>query len=261
LAPVVSHTPLTPAHEVVGSGPPVALVPGTFSDRRAWLRVLGALSPSFRCVQFDPRGTGATPDPGTPFTPDDLVEDLVAVLDAARVGRCHLVGHSLGAAVALLAAARHPSRVGRVVAVAPAFYVDAYLSAVLDHWEALARSDLPAGAVHRGLLLPAFGPRAFERLVPALAEELDRRPLDRATILRYVACDRAQDLRAAAPRVDAAVLVVAGAADVLTGPVHAWAVADAIPGAEVEVLADCGHTPQVERPAELSRLLISFLRR
>ena len=72
-----------PAHEVVGQGPPLVLLPGTFSDRRAWARVLGMLSARFRCLLLDPRGTGASPDPGRDFGPDDLADDVAAAMDAA----------------------------------------------------------------------------------------------------------------------------------------------------------------------------------
>ena len=245
----------------MGAGPDLVLVPGTFSDRRTWLKVVGTLVTRFRCLLFDPRGTGATPDPGRPFTPDDLVDDLLAVMGAAGVQRAHLVGHSLGAAVALLAAARYPARVDRSVLVGPAAGADPHLEAVLDLWEAMARSDLPDAALHLGLVLPAFGREAFERLVPALVHDMGRHPLARETILRYVACVRAQDVLPAARRVDAAVLVVAGEEDALTGPPHARAVAGAVPGSALELIPGCGHTPQVERPAELARAVVAFLGR
>jgi len=250
-----------PAYEVVGSGPQCVLVPGTFSDRRAWLRVVGALSPNFSCLLYDPRGTGDSVDPGTPFTPDELVDDLLAVMDGAGFERAHLVGHSLGATVALVAAARNPARVGRVVAAGPMLHVDAHIAAVLDHWEALARSDISEKNLHLGLVLPAFGREAFERLVPAVVNDMNRRPITRETILRYVGCDRSQDLRSFRDRIDAPVLLIAGAEDALTGPFHSQALAAAIPGARLELIARSGHSPHIERPADFSQLVVSFLAR
>ena len=246
---------------MVGSGDPLVLVPGTFSDRRTWLKVVGALSPGFRCLLFDPRGTGDTPDPGRPFTPDDLVDDLLALMDTNGFARAHLVGHSLGATVALLAAARHPARVDRVVAAAPALYMDAFLLAVLNQWQALAASNVSPTDLHRALVLLAFGRRAHERLVPAVVREMDARPLGRDTVLRYVECDRGQDLRPFGRRVDAPTLVVVGAEDALTGTEQARSVAAAVPGARLEIVEGSGHSPQVERPTDFVRLVVPFLGR
>ncbi|MEP7105592.1 MAG: alpha/beta hydrolase [Chloroflexota bacterium] len=236
-------------------------MPGTFSDRRAWLKQVGALSNRHRLLLLDPRGVGETPDPGTPFGPDDLADDVVAAMDAAGVERAHLVGHSLGAHLALLMAARWPDRARRVVAVAPALQMDAYLLTVIDHWEALARSTLPDHDLHAGLILPAFGRSGFARLVPAVVREMDRRPLARATILRYLECDRGQDLRGLAGRIDAPVLVVCGTEDALSGAGQARAVTEAIGGARLELMAGLGHSPQIEAPAAFNRLVADFLSR
>jgi pimeloyl-ACP methyl ester carboxylesterase len=251
---------MTPAHEIVGAGPFLVLVPGTFSDRRTWLKVVGALAGMRSCLLFDPRGTGETPDPGGPFTADDLVEDLVAVMDAAGVERADLLGHSLGAGVSLLLAARHPGRVRRVVAVGPALYPDPFLLSVFEQWAALAASDLPDEVVNKALVLLSFGRAAHERLVPAVLTDMSRRPLARETILRYVECDRDLDLRPFLGRVDARALVVCGEEDALTGAAQARAVAETLPDGRLELIPGCGHSPQVERPAELARLAATFLR-
>ena len=252
---------MTPAFEVVGrgDGPPVVLIPGTFSDRRTWLKQVGALSDRFRLVLFDPRGTGETPDPGTAFGPDDLADDVLAVMDAAGADRADLVGHSLGAHLALLVAARWPDRVRRVIAAAPTLHMDAYLLAVMDMWQALVDSDLSDHDVNWGVVLLAFGRSTFDRLVPAVVREMDRRPIARDTMRRYIECDRQQDLRGLAARIDAQVLVVCGREDALPGPGQARLTAAAVPGARLELLEGVGHSPQVEAPPAFNRLLSAFL--
>lgn len=237
------------------------LVPGTFSQRQAWLKQAAGLSDRFRLLLFDPRGVGQTPDPGTPFGPDDLAEDVLAAMDAAGVDRAHVVGHSLGAHLALLLAARWPDRVRRVVAAAPTLWMDAYLLAVMDMWEAVLRSPMPDHEVNQAVVLLAFGRSTFDRLVPAVVREMDRHPIARETMLRYVACDRQQDLRPLAGRIDAPVLAISGTEDALPGPGQARAVVDAVPGARLELLEGVGHSPHIEAPAAFNRLVAGFLAR
>lgn len=247
------------AYEVVGDGPPLILLPGTFSDRRVWQRILGSLQRRHRCLLYDPRGTGQTPDPGTAFGVDELADDVLRLMDEVGWARADLVGHSLGSAIAVTIAGRHPARVRRLVAMSPALGVDPHLAVVLDHWEALARSNLDDRALARALVLDAFGRDAFARLVPAVIEDWVRHPIARDTILRFVACDRGQDVGRLAPRVDAPTLIVAGAEDALAGRVNAERLASLVPDARVDVIRASGHTPQVERPAEVARLLARFL--
>ena len=95
--------------------------------------------------------------------------------------------------------------------------------------------------------------------MPGVLRELSRRPLERATILRYIACDRRQDLHPHLSRITAPVLVVAGEEDALTGPDRAQAVVSALPAAALEIIPDCGHTPQIERAPALARLVVPFL--
>src|SRR5207245_9567755 len=97
-----------------GTGPETVLIPGTVSDRRTWSRVVGRLSGRFRCLLLDPRGTNQTPDPGTAFSADDLASDVVSAMDAAGFERAHLIGHSLGAFVAVTLGARRPDRARRL---------------------------------------------------------------------------------------------------------------------------------------------------
>ncbi|HSS93022.1 MAG TPA: alpha/beta hydrolase [Candidatus Dormibacteraeota bacterium] len=251
---------MIPSYEIAGKGPELVLIPGTFADRRTWSRVVGRLLPRFRCLLLDPRGTNETPDPGTPFTADDLAGDVVAAMDAAKFERAHVVGHSLGASVAVILAARWPDRVRRLVACAPAAAPDAYLNVVFDLWDALAGSKLTDHTVNVGLVLNAFGRAAYENgTVRAIVGEMDRHPIPRDTIRRYVDCDRRLDLSPVMWNVDASTLVIAGAEDTLTGVENARAVAAAVPGARFQVIEGSGHGPHLEAPMAFARIVTSFL--
>ncbi len=251
---------MIPAYEVIGKGPELVLIPGTFADRRTWSRVVGRLTSRFRCLLLDPRGTNETPDPGTPFTADDLAEDVAAAMHAAKIERAHLVGHSLGAAVAVILAARQPELVRRLVACSPAPAPDVYLNAVLDLWAGLAGSTVPDHTVHLGIVLNSFGRGAFENgTVRAIVDEMDRHPLARATIRRYVECNRALDLNPVMRNVDASTLVMVGAQDALTGIEAARKVAASIPGARLEVIEGAGHGLHLETPTAFARIVTEFL--
>lgn len=95
----------TLACDVVGSGAPVVFLHGLTFDRKSWQPVLNRLSGEFRCVTVDP-GHGDTPGPPRPLA--RVAAELGDLLDALELDRPLVVGHSMGAVLALLYAARHP---------------------------------------------------------------------------------------------------------------------------------------------------------
>jgi pimeloyl-ACP methyl ester carboxylesterase len=84
---------------------------------RSWLR---RISETFRTLRVDNRGTGWSDVPTGPFSIEELAADAVGVLDAARVERAHIHGHSMGGMIAQALAARFPDRVMGLVLEATA---------------------------------------------------------------------------------------------------------------------------------------------
>ena len=109
----VSYTEDGPAE-----APVVVLSTSLGATRGMWDPQVPALAERYRVVTYDTRGHGDSPSPVGPYTLDDLVDDVVALLDRLGVRRAHLAGLSLGGMTALRLAAREPERVDRLVALA-----------------------------------------------------------------------------------------------------------------------------------------------
>jgi 3-oxoadipate enol-lactonase len=176
-----------------GTGDPIVLLHGLASTHRWWDLVARRL-PGYRVVRFDHRGHGGSDAPPDGYDLAHLAADTLGVLDALDLDRTVLVGHSLGAAVALRVAAAQPRRVTALGCVEGGVYLPRLLfgptwaqartemirprrgrvtTAVLRAW--LAGTDLPAEA------LPAIRANYTEsgpdgglrlRLPPAREEEL-----------------------------------------------------------------------------------------
>lgn len=105
-------------HRVV-SGPSgveaIVLIHGVDDDARTWAAVVERLGRTRRVIAYDQRGHGRTPPAGADYSPGLLARDLAGLLDHMGVERAHLLGHSVGARVALAFAALFPGRALSVI--------------------------------------------------------------------------------------------------------------------------------------------------
>jgi pyruvate dehydrogenase E2 component (dihydrolipoamide acetyltransferase) len=250
----------------VGRGEtPLVFLIGFGLDRSGWNLQLKHFGESTRVLAPDPRGTGASSDPGdAELTVERLALDVVGLLDARGVDRADLVGSSLGCAIALEVALLAPERVRRLVLLSPAFETDARLVAALDSFCRVAGAGDPD--LRLRVMAPwLFGPRFLadveraERAQRAMIGAVRRIP--ERTLRRQAAAlgswlgSRAEALA----RVAAPALLVVGSDDLLTGPAQARALASALPAVRLELLEGVGHAPMVEEPERVHALIEQFL--
>jgi pimeloyl-ACP methyl ester carboxylesterase len=101
-----------------GTGPDVVMIHGLAANMAFWyLQVVPLLSDHFRVTVYDLRGHGLSDTPPAHYTSADMARDLRALLDALRIERAHVVGHSFGGGVALQFAAMQPERVSSLTIV------------------------------------------------------------------------------------------------------------------------------------------------
>ncbi|MFL6451907.1 MAG: alpha/beta fold hydrolase [Bryobacteraceae bacterium] len=97
--------------------PPVVLIPGWSVSSSYFVPFAERLASRFRVYSPDLPGNGYSAAPTEPLDIAGLTKVLLDWMDAAKIGRAILVGHSMGAQIALEAALRAPQRVDRIVLI------------------------------------------------------------------------------------------------------------------------------------------------
>lgn len=98
-----------------GEGFPLVLLHGNGEDHTYFKHQMGPFSEKFRVVAPDTRGHGQSPRGAAPFTLEQFAKDLKIFLDGLSIKKCHLLGFSDGANIALLFALKHPEYVEKLV--------------------------------------------------------------------------------------------------------------------------------------------------
>lgn len=246
-----------------GQGPPVVLVHGLGGDCTHFEHLAPLLADRFRLVGLDLPGSGLSPRPRGRLL-HEQARAVLALLDHLRIERAALVGHSAGGLVCTRAAVAEPGRVERLVLMSSAGF-RGYPTWM--RWLAraslrppLLRTILPFGAVPL-LDLVFHGRNEFTRkfVRDSVDQHRDHLPNMAETFHRLLPDLMVAGVVAAAERLLAPVMVIWGESDRLVPPRGVRRVLAAQPSWRLEMLAECGHMPHIERPHETAAALLDFL--
>jgi aminoacrylate hydrolase len=270
--PFVPSGPLDVYYEVHGEGPPLVLVMGLGVDGRAWLPLL-PLFDDFGTVVFDNAGVGRTVDratgepPEPPYSTVGFAADLAALLRHLDRGPAHVVGVSMGGAIAMHAAALEPDLVRTLTLCATWPRADGLLRQIFalrrPLLERLGEPDL-----QRYVALFAWAPRYWEEGGPALAATAGLisqgnaalwTGAERRRYLGHLQASLEHDATAALALISAPTLVLVGDEDILTPLRFARAIAAAVPHARLEVVPGQGHAFSFENPELFARIVRGFV--
>lgn len=236
-----------------GDGPPIVMLHGFGGDLNNWMFNQPMLAPDHETVAIDLPGHGQSAKDVGGGTVDMLTLAVIGTLDALEIDRAHLVGHSMGGAVALNLALTEPDRVASLTLVAPAALGKEINGAYITGFVAAGRrkelkpllQDLFADQdlVSRDMVNDILKFKRLDGVDAALAALADG---------VFPGGSQAMVLRDRLEGLSAPVQVIWGKEDKILPVAHAEGLPSAV---GVYVLEDAGHMPHMEQASEVNALI------
>ena len=240
-----------------GQGPDLVILHSLLADRSAFDRVAPMLASRHRLWLVNLPGYGASPAGGRSV--EDYADQMAGLIAALKLERPAVLGNGFGGFIGVALAARHPGRVGKLIA-APA--LAAFPAPGKQPLRMLAER---VGQEGMAAVLDAAIRRMFpERFIAAHPEVVEERKrslaaADPASFRTACLAVAAVDLSPVLDRIKCPTLVLGGSEDATTPAALARALAGKIPGAQFRELQGCGHCPQIENPPLYAEAVEGFL--
>lgn len=143
-------------YELHGEGHPLVLISGFGCDHSFWTSFIEPLSEKFQILIFDNRGSGQTEDNNEAFTIETLADDVIALANALNLKKPHILGHSMGGAIALQIAIKYPVQISKLMVLNAAAKFSAVSSMALRGIIELQKNNVPLD-----IILDCFMPWVF----------------------------------------------------------------------------------------------------
>lgn len=241
---------------------------GLNAPAAAWAVQVAHFSRTYRCIAPDGRGVGKSDAPDAPYSTVQMADDALRILDACAVDRAHVVGLSLGGAVAQELALAHPSRVRSLTLLASFARQAPRSRALMEAWRTLYPLVVQSAALRE-----AWEKQAYAWL---FTDAWWRGEANIRAALRFAATQPMQPVQGFVGQIDAALghdatarlgalrvrtLIVHGALDQLAPFAGGEELARLIPGAELLILPDVGHAVNLEGQRAVNAALRAFWQR
>ena len=252
-------------YDTQGDGEPLLLLPGLGADHHLFDLQREAFARRHRLILVDNRDAGASDEAPSPYGIAEMAQDALAVVDRVGGGRFHVLGVSMGGAIAQQVALQAPDRVASLVLVSTWGRTDPFLRAVLEGWRLMITRLTPEEflAAQAPWLFSARFLAAPTPDVVALERDMRERgwPRSVAAFERQLSACLGHDALAILTILQTPTLVLVGEDDILTPPRYGRALAAMLGRGELGLLVGSGHACLLESPKPFAERVLRFLAR
>lgn len=264
--PKIETNGISVYYETRGSGEPLILIPYLTADHACYEYQVREYEKHFTCYLFDLRGTGLSESPDGEISIELYADDVAGFMDTLEIPKAHISGLSLGAAVGMWLAAKHPDKVQSLSMHSAWAKSDGYLKTVVQGWQASAKGQNSVTEMAITNIFPWCLTAEFYAekpiFVEGLAGFLRARPkMSVSYFMKQSNAVMAHDAEAQLEKITAPTLITYGRRDQLTSLRFADTLKNGIRGSELLIFEDCAHTPIYQKVDEFNTKTLEFLKR
>ena len=251
--PTIKVNDIDMYYEQHGAGDELLLITGLNCSHLAWANVLDKFSKNYHVTILANRGAGLTSAPAGPYSITQMADDTAALMAALNLEKAHVVGHSMGGAIAQQLAIRHPDKLKKLILYATTSQFDARGMFAVD----LNVHLLAQGASQQDLARFMSIPWCMSKQFSAEQSNIDHfyklvednpYPMTLAASRAQTDACRNHNTRELLTEIQAWTLVISPEEDILTPPCEGQYMAARIPNARFMEIKDYAHCWHLEAP-------------
>ncbi len=252
-------------YELHGKGEPLVLIAGYACDISFWQPIIESLAKNFKVLIFDNRGAGRSDSPDSTYSIEMMAQDVVGLMDEAGFPTAHVLGHSMGGAIAQRIAYAYPTRVKKLVIVNSCAKFSAICTMISDFFVTLRKEGIPDERVIHGTAPWLFSASflANPNNLQQIADQMIRNPYHQSLIGQRRQCEALANFDSTKwmKQIKAPTLILASEEDLLCPAKDYMALAKGIADSQLFIFEDQAHVPSLERPVEFTQVVSDFLNR
>ena len=200
-----------------------------------------------------------------PISVDDMAKDAIALLDSLKIPKAHVIGHSMGTAIAQVLAVRAPEKLNKLVLLngfAKINFVSTYAFSTI---QTLLKQGIDIEIIANAILPWLFSNEFLSDTAKTTLFVKDKmnnpHPQPLQGYKRQFEALRAVDTNSILGKISCPTLILAGDEDILIPLSNAKALLDSIKQSSLAIVPKTGHLSHIEQPADCSKIIHDFLKK
>ena len=261
--PIAKNGEVAISYEVEGEGFPMVLIIGLGAEKEVWELHSNAWNQHFKVIKIDNRGIGQSDKPRGPYSTGEMAKDILAVMDHAGVDRAHVLGVSMGGAIAQSLYLQAPARVQSLLLVSTWAKLNNYAKMVFHHFKA-NRAHTTLGQWIETLQLWIWGSKFYDTNLQDLLDVQDGiedNPFPQSRTGFEGQCDACigHDTLGDLGKIKVPTLITVGGKDIFTPIEMSHELHNGIANSQLEVFPDCAHVHHWEDLERFNSTTIAFM--